>query len=229
MMNKKSDNYLFFGTWKNPISDFVLLNNAGVIKIEDGPIEIDINKKIIRIKKENIKENYKEDLIIEGRKCPVCKSKTILGYWIDYLPLLINKDLNQSLLISDIGSKKNVVEYCRNCNLFVCKDKEFEIIEGEEKDVHKKVKDKIKAREVYFNSIKKGTLIGGSISTLLYYIFLSFKLFKEVLPDLGFVLGLLFSFIVVPISAFLIGVPFGAGIGAGVGRRKNKKQGRPEY
>ena len=214
---------IFSGRWNSSLPVFKLVNNAGEIKIRGDRAEVKIRNRIIKINKDFIEEEINNQLIIKGQRCPICKTRTLVGYWTDYIPLLINDNLNKTLVISDVLSNKvDIVEYCENCKIFICKNKIFEIYNGSEQEVIRSIKKIAENEKGYYTLIKKGAFIGGSIFTSFYYIFLSLLAYKEMVPELGSLFGMIFAFIFLPIAAFLTGVPFGAGIGAGIWRKKIK-------
>jgi len=226
-MIKKSKIQLLTGVWEKEFPIFFIDNEKGIVEFKTRESQIDLAKKIIKFNKEDLQIAFPSDPYYCGPKCPECNKKTLFGYWKSYLPLFKDKNVKQVVVISDILTKDlSNVNFCSDCGIFINPQKEFELFTGGKKEAIEGINNKKLASKTYTKYIKNGALVSGLVfMVLILGLFLYRILMKKIESDVP----LLF---VLPLSAlggFLLGTPFGALIGAIIGRRANEAHNRPPY
>lgn len=215
------------GVWEKEFPLFFFDNEKGIVEFNTRESQIDIANKIIKFNKEDLQITFPSDPYYCGLKCPECNKKTLVGHWKSYLPLFEDKNAKQVVVISDILTKDlSNVNFCPDCGIFINPQKEFELMQGGKKEAIEKVNDKMLASITYTKYIKNGAIVGGLVFMVSI---LGLFLYRILMHKIGSDVPLLF---VLPLSAFgsfLLGTPFGALLGAILGRKVNEAHKRPPF
>jgi hypothetical protein len=213
------------GKWQTRMPKFLIAGGIGVVEIVAEEGEIDPRKLFVRVNPDQVSCPDLPSRVLSRRRCRQCKERLIPGNWDDFLPSLIIDNSDKSIVTSNISEEEDSVMFCRHCGLFHTPGKEYDIYKGDEKQIKRQVSDKALASIVYHKSIKIGACITGGLTSLIFMAHFIIDFFSNDSQNYFVLLGT----IVLSLYSFLVGAPFGALVGAFVGRARNEANGRPPY